>query len=65
MKKNEKDISVKAALKAAAAIVGVGMVAGTTLVLGMNKIMKDIFVNDEWPDEEWSSDNWADEDLDQ
>jgi hypothetical protein len=30
----------------------------------MNKIMKEIFVNDDWPVEEWSSDDWAGEDLD-
>lgn len=52
-----------AAAKAALAILGVGFVAGTTLVVGMDRIMKKIFVNEDWPDEEWSSDDWAEEDL--
>ena len=51
------------ATKAALAILGVGFVAGTTLVIGMDRIMKKIFVNEDWPDEEWSSDDWAEEDL--
>ena len=51
------------AAKAALAILGVGFVAGTTLVIGMDRIMKKIFVNEDWPDEEWSSDVWAEEDL--
>ena len=25
----------------------------------MDRIMKKIFVNEDWPDEEWSSDDWA------
>lgn len=52
-----------AAAKVALAILGVGFVAGTTLVVGMDRIMKKIFVNEDWPDEEWSSDDWAEEDL--
>lgn len=52
------------AAKAALAILGVGFVAGTTLVIGMDRIMKKIFVNEDWPDEEWSTDDWAEEDLD-
>lgn len=52
-----------AAAKAALAILGVGFVAGTTLVVGMDRIMKKIFVNEDWPDEEWSNDDWAEEDL--
>ncbi|MGC2871817.1 hypothetical protein ACPW7J_03470 [Ihubacter sp. rT4E-8] len=52
-----------AAAKAALAILGIGFVAGTTLVVGMDHIMKKIFVNEEWPDEEWSNDDWAEEDL--
>lgn len=51
------------AAKAALAVIGVGFVAGVTLVVGMDKIMKKIFVNEDWPDEEWSSDDWAEEDL--
>ena len=42
------------AAKAALAILGVGM----------DRIMKKIFVNEDWPDEEWSTDDWAEEDLD-
>ncbi len=56
--------SVQEALKAAGVIVGVGLAAGVSLVLVLDKVKKDIFVNEDWPDEEWSSDDWADEDLD-
>lgn len=58
-----KRSGTSAAAKAALAIMGVGFVAGTTLVVGMDRIMKKIFVNEDWPDEEWSSDDWAEEDL--
>lgn len=51
------------AAKAAFGILGVGFIAGTALVIGMDRIMKKIFVNEDWPDEEWSSDDWAEEDL--
>lgn len=51
------------AAKAALAILGIGFVAGTTLVVGIDRVMKKIFVNEDWPDEEWSSDDWAEEDL--
>ncbi|GEM_PF-3443815 len=54
----------RSALKAALAILGVGLVAGTTLVIGLDKIMKTIFVDEDWPEEEWSNNEWADEDLD-
>ncbi|MBR3756628.1 MAG: hypothetical protein IKK48_05905 [Firmicutes bacterium] len=53
-----------AAAKAALGILGVGMVAGTALVVGMDRVMKKIFVNEDWPEEEWSSDDYAEEDLD-
>lgn len=56
--------STGAAAKAALAILGVGFVAGTTLVVGLDRVMKKIFVDEKWPDEEWSSDDWAEEDLD-
>ncbi|MDD6042967.1 MAG: hypothetical protein PUB87_04340 [Eubacteriaceae bacterium] len=56
--------STSAAAKAALAILGVGFVAGTTLVVGLDRVMKKIFVDEKWPDEEWSSDDWAEEDLD-
>lgn len=61
MKRKESELS--AALKVAMAIVGVGVVAGTTLVIGLDQIMKRIFVNESWPEEEWSDDDWAGEDL--
>jgi len=56
---SEQPANTSTALKAAAAIIGIGLAAGFALVIGVNKIMKDLFVN-----EEWSSDDWADEDLD-
>jgi len=63
---NEADkgrTTTSTAAKAALAVIGVGFVAGVTLVVGMDRIMKKIFVNEDWPDEEWSSDDWAEEDL--
>lgn len=60
----ERDLKISDALKVAGVIVGVGLAAGTALVLGLNKLMKDVFVSEDWPDEEWSSDDWADEELD-
>lgn len=51
------------AAKVALGILGVGFVTGVTIVVGMDRIMKKIFVNEDWPDEEWSSDDWAEEDL--
>ena len=59
-----KNTGTSAAAKAALAILGVGFVAGTTLVVGLDRVMKKIFVDEKWPDEEWSSDDWAEEDLD-
>lgn len=61
---NGRKNGTSAAAKAALGILGVGFVAGTTLVVGMDKIMKKIFVNEDWPEEEWSSDGYAEEDLD-
>lgn len=58
----ESKSSAKAA-KAALAILGVGFAAGTTLVIGLDRVMKKIFVDEEWPEEEWSGDDWAEEDL--
>jgi hypothetical protein len=51
------------AAKVALGVLGAGFVAGVTIVVGMDRIMKKIFVNEDWPDEEWSSDDWAEEDL--
>ena len=56
-------LNASSALKVAATIVGIGIVAGTTLVVGMDRLMKRIFVGEEWPREEWSNDDWAGEDL--
>jgi len=51
------------AAKVALGVLGIGFVAGVTIVVGMDRIMNKIFVNEDWPDEEWSSDDWAEEDL--
>lgn len=51
--------------KIALAILGVGVISGATVVVGINQIMKKIFINEDWPDEEWSSDDWAGEELEQ
>lgn len=68
LQKNQADTGRKngtsAAAKAALGILGIGFVAGTTLVVGMDRIMKKIFVNEDWPEEEWSSDDYAEEELD-
>ncbi|MDD6154547.1 MAG: hypothetical protein PUB39_03205 [Eubacteriales bacterium] len=66
--KKEKELACEAkglsdAAKIALAITGVGVVAGVTLVIGIDRVMKNIFVHENWPDEEWSSDDWAGEDL--
>lgn len=60
---NNKKGNVSTAAKVALGILGVGFVAGTTVVLGVDRVMKKIFVNEDWPDEEWSADDWAAEDL--
>ncbi len=58
-----KGQNTSAAVKVALAILGVGVMAGTTLVIVMDRVMKKIFVNEDWPEDDWSSDGWADEDL--
>lgn len=63
-KKEKKQNGASAAAKAALGILGIGMVAGTALVVGADRVMKKIFVNEDWPEEEWSSDDYAEEDLD-
>ena len=60
---DDRNISTATAVKAACAIVGIGVVAGTTLVIGMDRLMRKIFVGEDWPAEEWSNDDWAEEDL--
>ena len=51
------------AVKVALAVLGVGVAAGATLVIGMDQIMKRIFVNDSWPNGEWENNDWAGEEL--
>ena len=60
---NKERAGINEAIKMAMAIVGVGVVAGATLVIGMNQIMKKIFVNDSWPEVDWTKDDWAQEEL--
>jgi hypothetical protein len=62
--KAEQQNNASAAAKAALGILGIGMVAGTALVVGMDRVMKKIFVNEDWPEEEWSADDYAEEELD-
>ena len=66
MSKNSADLGrrkTSTGAKVAIAVLGVGFVTGMTLVIGMDQVMKKIFVNEEWPNEEWSGDDWAGEDL--
>lgn len=63
MKDDARKIGTSTAMKAAFAIVGFGVVVGTTLVIGMDQIMKRIFMSDTWPESEWSNNDWAGEDL--
>ena len=49
--------------KIAFAILGIGITCGMALVIGMDQLMKRIFVSDSWPEEEWSNNDWAGEDL--
>lgn len=58
-----KKREISTASKAALGILIVGFIAGTALAVCMDRIMKKIFVNEEWPNEEWSADDWAEEDL--
>ena len=58
-----REAGMSQAMKAAMTIVGVGLVAGTTLVIGMDQIMRKLFVNEDWPESEWPSDDWAEEEL--
>ena len=51
------------AAKASLMILGIGIVTGTTLVIGLDRVMKKIFVDEDWPSQEWTNDNWAEEDL--
>ena len=54
----------KKALKASLAILGIGITAGTTLVIGLDRVMKKIFVDEKWPEKDWTNNDWAEEELD-
>lgn len=58
------EVERKKALKAALAILGIGITAGTTLVIGMDRVMKKIFVDEKWPENDWTDNDWAEEELD-
>ena len=67
MSRNKADTGMhksSAAAKIALAAIGISVVAGTAIIVGVDRVIKKIFVNEELPDEEWSSDDWADEELD-
>ncbi|ASS41178.1 hypothetical protein AXF21_04245 [Eubacterium minutum ATCC 700079] len=51
------------AKKVAFSVLGIGLVTGAAVVLGLNQVMKKIFVSEDWPDEDWSGDDWAEEEL--
>ncbi|MGI6212325.1 MAG: hypothetical protein ACOYJJ_07080 [Anaerovoracaceae bacterium] len=63
-KQEERRPTTSDAAKAALAVIGIGLVAGVSLVVTMDRFAKKVFVNGDWPDEEWSSDDWAEEELD-
>ena len=60
---SQRDNGLSMALKTAMAITGVGIVAGATLVIGMDQIMKRIFVSDSWPETRLEDNDWAGEEL--
>ena len=62
VKEQKKGMST--ASKIALTVISASFVVGVATVIGLDQIVRRIFVNDVWPDEEWSSDDWADEDLD-
>lgn len=62
--KANKSCKAKKALKTSLVVLGFGVAAGATIVVGLDRVMKKIFVNEDWPAEEWSNDDWAEEELD-
>ena len=62
-KQCEEKCGMSKAAKASLMILGIGIVTGTTLVIGLDCVMKKIFVDENWPSQEWTNDNWAEEDL--
>ena len=62
--KANKSCKAKKALKTSLVVLGCGAAAGATIVVGLDRVMKKIFVNEDWPAEEWSNDDWAEEELD-
>ena len=76
-KQCEEKCGMSKAAKASLMILGIGIVTGTTLVIGLDRVMKKIFtlvigldrvmkkifVDEDWPSQEWTNDNWAEEDL--
>ena len=62
--KVKKSSKAKKALKTSLFVLGFGAAAGATIVVGLDRVMKKIFVNEDWPAEEWSNDDWAEGELD-
>ena len=62
--KANKSCKAREALKTSLVVLGFGAAAGATIVVGLDRVMKKIFVNEDWPAEEWSNDDWAEEELD-
>ena len=64
VRKQPQKKGMSTASKIALTVIGASFVVGVATVIGLDQIVRRVFVNDVWPDEEWSSDDWADEDLD-
>ena len=62
-KSKTRNVTSSKAFKVSMILLGVGLVAGTSLVITMNQLIKKIFVDEDWPEEEWSDNDWADEEL--
>ena len=53
--KANKSCKAKKALKTSLVVLGFGAAAGATIVVGLDRVMKKIFVNDDWAEEELDS----------